>query len=372
MTSHASSAATAAAQPIYVPREIVNADDVYVVSWSVPDGSWVEAGAVVCAVETSKAVVDVEVQSAGYLCRRAAVGESVPVGGILGFVSAQPDTPLPEAIKPVRDASEPAVRISAKAKRLIAEMGLDPALFAGRGFVREQDVLEVAAAQPAAATPREDPRGPFRLEPLGVVQRRVARVMEQSVANFPAAFVERTIDFAAVRARAQALMADAKLLVTPVDILVAAVARAAREFPLFNAFLTRDYHTHVFDRVNVGLAIDVEGDLYVAVMRDAADKAIADLAKELHTLQYLALRRRLSMEQLSGGTITVTAMIGNGVHRFQPIPYPEQAAIVCLAAEAADSATATLGLVFDHRIANGSQAAMFLSRISDAMSNAAL
>jgi pyruvate/2-oxoglutarate dehydrogenase complex dihydrolipoamide acyltransferase (E2) component len=192
-------------------------------------------------------------------------------------------------------------------------------------------------------------------------------VMEQSVAALPAAFMERTIDLAAVRARAQAVMGDAKVLVTPVDLLIAAVARAARALPRFNAFVTRDYQLHLFERVNVGVAIDVEGDLYVAVVRDAAEKSVAELAKELHTMQYLALRRRLGVEQLSGGTITVTALIGRGVQRFQAIPYPEQAAIVSLAADAAESSTAALGLVFDHRIANGSQAAAFLGAISDSL-----
>jgi pyruvate dehydrogenase E2 component (dihydrolipoamide acetyltransferase) len=202
---------------------------------------------------------------------------------------------------------------------------------------------------------------------LGAIQRRVARVMSESVAAIPASYLERIIDLAPVREHARALAADSKAVVTEVDLLVAAVARAASDHPHFNGFLTDDYHLHLFERVSVGVAVDVEGDLYVVVVRDACGKTPAAIAKELRGLQFMALRRRLTAEQLRGGTITVTSMLGRGVHRFQPIPYPHQAAIVGLSDTVPDSTQAALVLVFDHRVANGSQAAAFLAAIEQAM-----
>jgi pyruvate dehydrogenase E2 component (dihydrolipoyllysine-residue acetyltransferase) len=363
MTPPSVSVALADAQAILVPREIVNADSVYVVRWAVPDGALVETGAALCEIETSKAVVTLEAEQPGYVRHRAAVGDEVPIGGVLGYITAQLDTALPSAT-PTASATAAAVQISAKARQKIEELGLDVALFAGRGFVRERDVLEIAAELQAATQQRDDPRGPFRLEPLGPIQRRVARVMEQSVAAIPAAYLERMIDLAPVRERARALAGTSKIVVTEVDLLVAAVAQACTQFPHFNSFVTTDYQLHRFEQVNVGVAVDVEGDLYVVVVRDAAAKSPAAIAKELRGLQYIAQRRRLSAEQLSGGTITVTSMIGRGIHRFQPIPYPHQAAIIGIADTEPDSTRAALTLVFDHRTANGSQAAAFLAAIA--------
>ncbi|HSP96642.1 MAG TPA: 2-oxo acid dehydrogenase subunit E2 [Candidatus Dormibacteraeota bacterium] len=354
--------------PILVPREIVNADSVFVVRWLVAEGAAVEPGATVCEVETSKAVLNVDAEQRGHLRRRAAEGDEVPIGGVLGYLTAAADTPLPDVLS---DAATPAavaaVQISAKARQKMEELGLDPALFAGRAFVREKDVVDMAAQVHAAAAASHDPRGPFRLEPLGAIQRRVARVMSESVAAIPSSYLERTIDLAPVRAHARALAGDSKAVVTEVDLLVAAVARAAAAHPHFNGFLTDDYSLHLFERVNVGVAVDVEGDLYVIVVHDAAAKEPAAIAKELRGLQFMALRRRLTAAQLSGGTITVTSMLGRGVHRFQPIPYPHQAAIVGLSDTAPDSTQAALVLVFDHRVANGSQAAAFLAAIDAAM-----
>jgi len=358
-----------AVHAILVPREIVNADSVYVVSWAAADGTLVEVGAPLCDIETSKAVVTLEAEQGGYVRRRAAVGEEVPIGGVLGYITAAPDSALPgcERREDVPTAPPQGLQISAKARQKIAELGLDVALFAGRGVVRERDVLELAA-RPRAAGPQtapapHDPRGPFRFEALGPVQRRVARVMEQSVAAIPAAYLERTIDLAPVRERARALGAESKSVVTEVDVLVAAVAQAGAEFPHFNAFVTSDYQLHIFEQVNVGVAVDVEGDLYVVVVKDAATKPVTAIAKELRGLQYLAQRRRVGVEQLSGGTITVTSMLGRGIHRFQPIPYPQQAAIVGLADTEPGSTRAALTLVFDHRVANGSRAAAFLAAV---------
>jgi pyruvate dehydrogenase E2 component (dihydrolipoamide acetyltransferase) len=157
------------------------------------------------------------------------------------------------------------------------------------------------------------------------------------------------------------------VVVTEVDLLVVAVALACERFPRFNACVTGDYHLHIFDQVNVGVAVDVEGDLFIVVVRDAARKPPAAIAKELRGLQYLAQRRRLGVQHLSGGTITVTSMLGRGVHRFQPIPYPQQAAIVGLADIEPGSSRAAVSLVFDHRIANGAQAAAFLAAVAFAL-----
>lgn len=358
-----------AVTPILVPREIVNADSVFLVRWLLDEGSLVEAGTAVCEVETSKAVMGIEAERGGFLRHVAGAGDEVPIGGVLGYVTVAAATPLPDS--GLSDAAPAtavaAVQISAKARQRIDELGLDPALFAGMGLVRERDVIEMAAQVHQAAAAAHDPRGPFRREPLGAIQRRVARVMDESVAAIPASSLERSIDLEPVRVHARALAGDGKTVVSEVDLLVAAVARAAAEHPRFNGFLADDYDLHLFERVNVGVAADVEGDLYVVVVQDAAAKTPLAIAKELRGLQFLAQRRRLSAAQLSGGTITVTSMLGRGVQRFQPIPYPHQAAIVGLGDVEPGSTRASLVLVFDHRVANGSQAAAFLAAIAAAM-----
>jgi pyruvate/2-oxoglutarate dehydrogenase complex dihydrolipoamide acyltransferase (E2) component len=359
---------------IVVPREHVNDDTVFLTEWLAAEGTRVEAGTVVCTIETSKALVEIEAPGAGFVRHHARVGDEVPVGGVLGYLTEAADTALPEA--PLAAAAAPAgaadaALISAKARKKMEELGLDPALFAGRGNVREKDVLEmaaqVAARKGGAGAAAEDARGPSRLEPLGPVQRRTARVMEQSVASIPASYLERSIDLAALRARAKTIAEASKGVVTELDLIVAGIARACRRQPVFNAHVAEGYQLQVFERVNVGVAMDLDGELYVPVLKDAAEKPVAAIAKELRSLLYLTQRKRLDAAHLTGGTITVTSMIGRGIQRFVPIPYPQQAAIIALADPPPGGAgeRTALAIVFDHRVANGSDAARFLAAIEE-------
>jgi pyruvate/2-oxoglutarate dehydrogenase complex dihydrolipoamide acyltransferase (E2) component len=357
-------------EAIVVPREIVNDDTVFFTEWTAGDGTRVDAAAVVCSIETSKAIVEVESPAAGYVRHKVKAGDEVPVGGTLGWVTATPDAALPDEktgapAATAGDGDAAGSQISAKARRKMTELGLDPSLFAGRANVREKDVLEMAAKVAAEKKP-EDPRGAFRLEPLSAIQRRTARVMEQSVASIPSSFLERTIRLGALRERAQQVAAESKGVVTELDLIVAGIAQACRKMPRFNAHVTEDYQLQLFEQVNVGVAMDLAGELYVPILKDAAAKPVAAIAKELRSLLYLTQRKRLEATHLTGGTITVTSMVGKGIQRFMPIPYPQQAAIIGLADPAPDEPSRTaLCIVFDHRVCNGSEAAAFLAAVEE-------
>ena len=358
---------TEAAQAIVVSRETVNADTVYLVRWVVGHGVPVTPGTVVCEIETSKATMAIEAPGAGYLRHVATAGQEIPIGGILGYLTGEADAPLPQVALSGEATERGSARVSANARRLIAELGLDPSLFDGYRLVRERDVRAVAEARRATAGEPAEARGDSWVEPLGPIQRRVARAMERSAAEIPSTWVERAVDIAPIRARAQVIMGEAKVLVTPLDLLVAAVAQAALKFPRFNASLGRDDELRLFRRVNVGVTVDVDHDLYVVVVKDVAAKSVPSLARELHALQFQAQRRRLTADQMSGGTITVTSLMGRGVHRFQPILYPGQTSIVAMADAPPDSTLASSLVVFDHRVANGSEGAAFLCAIADAL-----
>ncbi len=358
---------TAAVAPveIRVPKEVFNADSVFLIEWLVAEGASVEPGTAICELETSKSTATVEVKSAGYLRHGARAGEELPVGSVLAYVSASRDTPLPVPAEGKATPSGGDLLISAKARRKIEELGLDPAAFSGQGLVREEDVLRIAGDTEPEDSGPSDPRGPSRAEPMGPIQRRVARVLEESTRTVPVSYLERVVDLEPARTRASRAMEEAGTMVSAVDVLVMAVARAAADMPRFNGFVEPDYRLRQFERVNVGLAVDVGDDLYVVVVRDAAEEPLEEIAAKLRALQYKAQRRRLTPEDSTGGTITVTAMLGHGAHRFHPLLYPEQAAIVGICDHPDSDEKATLTLGFDHRIANGLAAAAFLGRIQD-------
>lgn len=362
MTESVSSLAVPAGGfPIYVPREIANADSVFVLRWLVADGERVTAASEVCEIETSKAAIIVVAPEDGYLRQQAAVGAEVAVGGVLGYVSQEANIVAP-IVAPSRSGSAASSRISAKALKKIKELGLDIALFEGKGLVREEDVLALATELRNPVQEIVDARGAFRLTSLGSVQRRVARAMEQSVRQIPACYLERSLDVEPILQRAREVTQAAKVMVSVADIIVAAVARACTRLEKFNACFVSESEIRIFGQVNVGVAVDVDSDLYVAVVKDAGNKDIAAIAKELRNLQYLAQRRRIEVEHLIGGTVTVTSMLGRGIHGFKPILFPQQTAIIGIS-DCIRAGAMRITLGFDHRVANGSEGAEFLRLI---------
>jgi acetyltransferase-like isoleucine patch superfamily enzyme len=134
---------------IRVPRETVNDDFVTIEGWSVSAGEKVRAGQIVVTVETSKALLEIEAEGEGYVEILCTDGAEVEVGALIGRISSQPGgyaTPAAEAPAPGAPAAEGSV-ISGKARVLIEEHGLDPEAFAGRGLVREADVIAHLEAQ---------------------------------------------------------------------------------------------------------------------------------------------------------------------------------------------------------------------------------
>lgn len=137
--------------PIYIPMESVNDDTVTLVKWLVADGAEVSEGDSIAEVETSKAAIELLAPAAGRIALAIPAGHEVAVGAVVGYLhsdaagAAAEPAPLPESVEPEAQAAPtltlPEVRFSRKAGELMERHGLRPELFAGRGMVREADVL---------------------------------------------------------------------------------------------------------------------------------------------------------------------------------------------------------------------------------------
>lgn len=150
-----SSAESQALSEIRVPRETVNDDLVTVQSWAVKHGDRVRAQDVVVHIETSKAVLDVEAESDGYVEILHSAGAEVPIGELVGRIHASAlsgavlSGPV-GAVDAGAGVGSAGTTISKKAQALIEQYGIDPAVFDGKGLVRERDVIAYLEARAQA------------------------------------------------------------------------------------------------------------------------------------------------------------------------------------------------------------------------------
>jgi pyruvate dehydrogenase E2 component (dihydrolipoamide acetyltransferase) len=339
--------------------------------WYKKEGEEVEKNEPIVEVISEKATYDVEAPSSGIL-RKIVIeaGADAAVNQVLAIIGAT-DEPYSEADMvetaeaPVRGAEE-AARVnlaSPAAKRLAREHGIDLSSVTGsgpEGRIVEADVERVLQENRGILP------GVKETIELKGFRKTCAERLSQSFRTAPHSTVMMEVD------ASLAIAMHERLNVSYSAILVGAVAKALVEYPIVNSSLERD-RVIVFERVNVGLAVATENGLVVPVIHDADKKSVDELEKAVGDLTLKAKRGRLSIEEVSNGTFTITNLGMYEVDSFIPIINPPQAAILAVGAikkrpvvvdgKIEVKPMVMLSLTYDHRILDGVPAAEFLRRV---------
>lgn len=277
-------------------------------------------------------------------------------------------------------------------RRLARELGVDIAQVRGtgeRGRISVEDIKSHAKAllsggglaAPAAALPDFTRWGAVRREPMSKVRRITAQAMTQAwlaaprVTQYDKADVT---DLEAFRKRHARRVEAAGGKLTMTAILLKVAAGALRAFPQFNASLDPAQEEIVFkEYVHVGVAVDTDRGLLVPVVRDVERKNITRLASELADLAERARTKRITPDEMEGGTFTISNLGGIGGTAFSPIVYWPQVAILGVSrsemqpvwrdGQFVPRLVLPLSLSYDHRLIDGADAARFLRWICEAL-----
>jgi pyruvate dehydrogenase E2 component (dihydrolipoamide acetyltransferase) len=224
---------------------------------------------------------------------------------------------------------------------------------------------QMKADQPAAE------QGAVERQPLSMLRRRIAQQMTKSTDEAPQLTLHTEADVTAMVERREALKECAGITYT--DILVKVVADVLTRHPQLNANWDGDA-IMVHKDVNVGVAVALEEGLIVPVVRNADEKSLEEISSAVTDVVDRARERKLLIQDVSGGTFTVTNLGRSCVDFFTPILNPPQAAILGVGRitrrpavvneEIAIRSTMGLSLTFDHRVVDGVPGAAFLDEIT--------
>jgi pyruvate dehydrogenase E2 component (dihydrolipoamide acetyltransferase) len=346
-----------------------------IVAWHVGPGDHVVADQPLLSVETEKAVVEIPSPQSGRIAELfGAPGEIVKIGApLVAFEAAgQADagtvvgkvpeakpaaetTALPEAPEPKAAAGRgpkatPAVR--ALARKLNVNLAVVGATGPG-DTITKADVERAAAALEAA--------GP--VEPLRGVRRAMARNMARAHAEVAPATVTDVADIGDWPEGSDVTMR-----------LIRAIAVGCGAEPALNAwYLGLDEGRRLHEAVHLGIAMDTEDGLFVPVLRDVAHRGEADLRRGLEAMKQDVRARTVPLEELRGGTITLSnfGMFG-GRHAALSVLPPQVAIlgagrvhdrVVPLDGAPAVRRALPLSLTFDHRAVMGGEATRFLAAL---------
>jgi 2-oxoglutarate dehydrogenase E2 component (dihydrolipoamide succinyltransferase) len=393
-----------------------------VVRWLKKVGERVERDEPLLEISTDKVDAEIPSPASGVLTQiLAKENETVGVNAVIGVIDgegagAEPAEPQPQpaaAPSPAPKAAEPEsaaaaprgiVRSSPLVQRLAAEHDVDLRLVKGTGLggrISKRDVLDYVAqrkaaqvaapaprpaAPPAPAAPAADKTitftGPELVVPMTPIRRQIADHMvlsRRTSAHVSTVFeveMTRIADVIARQGDEFERVHGVRLTYTPFFVRASTVA--IRDFPIINSSV--DGTNIIFKRdVNVGVAVALDSGLIVPVIKNAGEKTFPELARALKDLADRARSKQLSVDEVHGGTFTITNPGAFGGLFGTPIINQPQVAILCVGAiekrpVVRDDAIAIrlmcyLELSFDHRVIDGAVANQFMSRVKQVLEN---
>jgi pyruvate/2-oxoglutarate dehydrogenase complex dihydrolipoamide acyltransferase (E2) component len=366
------------ATPVHVPRVNNNDDEVKLVELKIEIGSPVKAGQVLAAVETDKAVVDVESPANGFVIRiDAQLDTMAQVGGVLLWLGETADEKAPavSATTSPADGGNGEAVPTAKARSLLLRYGLTasqvPASSARLSaddverYVAERGLSPTVAKGPSAMASTASATAP-EIEGRRVALRPDERGMLATVTwhrdQAVAGYIELPYDPAPWDTHAKQFGEQHGLLLNPMLGLMAwRLVELAVESPKLNATIAGGQR-HEYNEVNLGFTVQAGDVLYLAVVRNSAAESELDFVKRLSGLQRRAAAHELTPQETQGATIGFSSMARWNVSRHIPILAPHSAIMVAHAVSA--DGQAVLGATYDHRVLHGGAVAALLRKLS--------
>ena len=402
--------------------------------WLKKEGDAVAAGDTLVELETDKITVEVPALAAGVLAKRARnEGDVVKVDELLGELTegasagasapapdatppaatpsaAAPSAPAPSAPPPAATSASPPseVRASPAAQRVAAEAGVNLAGVAGTGrggVVSKPDVIEhladgrgpatapapvaapAAPAAPAAGAPPHQPAPAGERETREKMTTRRKRIAENLLLSQSSTATLTTfneVDMSAVSALRERMKEKVEkehgVKLSFMPFFVKAATMALKSYPIVNAQIDGDsiVYKHY---VNMGIAVASEAGLVVPNIKDADRKGMLDVSRDIVAVAKKARDGKLTMEDLTGGTFTITngGVFGSlvstpiinfpqvgilGLHKIEERP-------IALNGKVVIRPMMYVALSYDHRVIDGQQAVLFLVRVKELMEDPA-
>jgi len=388
---------------IKLPNLGEGADSGTVVNIMVKEGDQIKKDQPILELETEKAVGTIPASAAGTVQKiRVKIGDKISAGQVIMTVTdGGAGAPAPrEGTRPTTTPVTPVAGgeyqsksgfpppASPSVRKMAAQLGVDLARVKGSehgGRITIEDVRGYVAWLQAKPAERIDPAqsavnfaqwGPVQKKPLSSLRKTIARRMGESWSAVPRV---TQFDEADITKLNEARKKQAGLTLTP--LAMKAVVATLKKHPLFNASLDEASEEIVVKAYyHIGIAVDTEHGLMVPVIRDVDKKSVAQLAKELDDLAGKTRDRKLTADQMKGGTFTISNQGGIGGGAFTPIVNVPEVAILGMGRGALKPVVTKdgkieprlmlpLALSYDHRVIDGGSAARFIVDLVKALEN---
>ncbi|MAH65897.1 MAG: dihydrolipoyllysine-residue succinyltransferase [Phycisphaerae bacterium] len=409
---------------ITIPSPGESISEVTVGTWMKQTGDWVDKDEILLEIESDKATLEITSPASGVLAATGETGAELAVGVVIGSIDTDAEKPAGGAAAPATEAEPTAaaapaetaaahddVKATPVAKKLAADEGIDLGTLKGSGpagRVTKSDVLEAASAKTAApapapaaaaaapavpaptATPTPVPIPTSNTAPgsrevrrvrMTKLRRRIAErlVESQRTAATLTTFneVDMTRSMAIRKQYKEAFAEKHGVGLGFMSFFVKAAVQALQNQPIVNASIIGEEIEH-HDYMDVGVAVGTDKGLVVPVLRNAEGMSFAEVEARIKDFAVRARAGKLSVDEMTGGTFTVSNGGVYGSMMSTPILNPPQSGILGMhgikkrAVEDPDNPGTIalrpmmyIAMSYDHRIIDGTEAVTFLKTIKE-------
>lgn len=397
-----------------VPSPGESISEVEIATWLVADGDYVEKDQAIAEVDSDKATLELPAEQAGIITLKAEEGETVKVGQVVCLIdtsAARPEGATPAPAKeetPKADAPKPAVAKetvapnpipvaeskdsyakgtpSPAAAKIIAENGVDAKRIAGSGKdgrITKSDVLAaMAAGFDASAAQGWGGTRETHSEKMSMLRRKIAERLV-AVKNETAMLTTfNEVDMKPImdlRDKYKKQFAEHhEVNLGFMSFFTKAVTEALNLFPAVNAQIS-DKEVIFHDYADIGIAVSSPKGLMVPVVRNAEQMTLAEIEREIKRLAIKARDGKITPDEMTGGTFTITNGGVFGSMLSTPIINPPQSAIlgmhniverpVAINGKVEIRPIMYVALSYDHRIIDGKESVSFLVKVKEMLEN---
>ncbi len=383
---------------IKVPSVGESISEVTVARWNKKEGDYVEMDELLCELESDKATFELNAEAAGILSPKAAEGDTIKVGDVIATIDTSAAKPAGSAPKEEAKKEEPKAEVKAPAAtpttenyatgtpspaaaKILAEKGVEPKDVKGTGVAGRITKADAMAAE-LKMTSNDAKSRNERTEKMSslrkTVSRRLVAVKNETamLTTFNEVDMKPIMD---LRAQFKNQFKEAHgVNLGFMSFFTKAVTIALQHYPAVNAYINGEeiiYH----DYCDISIAVSAPKGLVVPVIRNAESFSLADIEREVARLASRARENKLGLDEMSGGTFTITNGGVFGSMMSTPIINAPQSAIlgmhniverpVVKDGQIVARPMMYLALSYDHRIIDGRESVGFLVKVKQCLEN---
>lgn len=377
-----------------VPSPGESISEVEIAEWLVSDGDYVEKDQAIAEVDSDKATLELPAEESGIISLKAEEGDAVAVGAVVCHIDTAATKPDGQETKaaPVKVEAAPQEEVPATtpqatyatrsaspaARKIIAEKGLDTSAISGTGRdgrITKEDAIK---AVPSMGTPAGD--RPTSRKKMSLLRRKVAERLVAAKNETAMLTTFNEVDMSpifALRAKyKEAFKEKHEVGLGFMSFFTKAVVRALQEFPDVNSMIDGNEQI-LYDYCDISVAVSGPKGLMVPVVRNAEGMSFKEIEAEIKRLAIRARDGQISVDEMTGGTFTISNGGVFGSMLSTPIINPPQSGIlgmhnilerpVAVDGKVEIRPMMYVALSYDHRIVDGRESVGFLVAVKEAL-----